>query len=218
MSESSDRNRRVIAGLNGQLSRALEKLNYKQRAFVLEYGLDFNGIRAVKSAGYSGNGLAGQLDRLLKNPDVKHAISIIEERDTSRFTVQREEVLMHLYFLATRTLDDFYDEDGNLITNPNDLNQRAKACVDSIKQKTHYGNDGNVVRKDFEYKISPKSTGLEMAMRHKGLFAAEKTEHTINIDFSLLANLEPPSDSIENRIEVEGRVIPVSDDEGKTSQ
>ncbi len=210
MSELDDRNRRVTAGLNGQLARALEKLTYKQRAFVLEYGLDFNGIRAVKSAGYSGSGLAGQLDRLLKHPQVKHAISIIEERDAGRFLIQREEVLMHLYFLATRTMDDFY-KDGEMITNVNELNERAKACVDSIKQKTHYDDEGNIVRKDVEYKISPKSTGLEMAMRHKGLFAPERTEHTMNIDFSLLANLEPPKDAIEERIDsvkplmVEGR-------------
>lgn len=87
-------------------------LSPKQRAFVEEYLIDFNGTRAAERAGYGGSDsvLAAQASRLLKN--VKIAKQIADHFRTR--AMSSEEVLARLAEQARADHSLYLKEDGSI--------------------------------------------------------------------------------------------------------
>lgn len=164
----------ALSEIGGHLS----KLPDKQRRFVAEYLVDHNGSRAVVAAGYSKNQPSTQAAKLLKNPRIARIIGKIEKEDIEDLKLDRLEVLKQLYFALTRTLDDFCDESGRLVTDITKLSERAKNTVDGIEQEIYTDHEGNQTIKN-KLRLIPKAKIIEMAMKHKGLFEPGKVDMTV---------------------------------------
>ena len=77
---------------------ALDSLTKKQRAFVLEYPVDFNGAAAAKRAGYQGNdaALAVTASRLLRHPKVNPLIRLLTSSTADEMGYTREWLLKQI--------------------------------------------------------------------------------------------------------------------------
>lgn len=148
--------------------------------FIAEYLIDYNASRAAKAAGYSSTS-AGT--KLLAKPLVKQIIAAKERQTVKKLELTREEVLKQLYFAATRSAADFCDSSGKIITNIHLLDERAQNTIDGIEQTVFIDAEGNETIKT-KLKLVPKATAIDLAMKHKGLFASTKFEgevrHTLN--------------------------------------
>jgi len=165
----------------------LERMTDKERHFVLLYCVNHNASEAAREAGYAHPGSAGS--KLLKRKHIQRAIGRAEAIMIENVGIKAEEVLYQLLCCLTRSLDDFTDEAGKLITDVRELTPRAKNSVDSVKQKVTEREhaDGSITRYiENELKLVPKANALQMAMQHKGLFAPEKVEQLLNIDWDRL--------------------------------
>ena len=123
---------------------------------------------------------------------LKSSLKHSGRRDIEEFEIQRHEILWNLWACAVRNGKQFVDERGKLLItsqNINDLPDEVTAAIDSIKQrrKVFHLEDGSEVEEiQTEVKLVPKAAALEMAMKHKGLFAAEKTDVKVSLDFDQL--------------------------------
>jgi len=178
------------------------QLNDKQTRFVMEYLKDSNGTRAAKAAGYSSPTTASS--KLLKKPLIARAIGRAQQIMVQNLGLDAEEVIYNLWCCVTRTLDDFIDEDGKLISNVNKLTDRAKRAVDGIDQEitiTHNRDGTRTEKIRNKLKLVSKSSVLDMAMKHKGLFAEEKVMNTVAFKWDELYQHDPKEDLIEQEID-----------------
>ncbi len=168
------------------------KCSEREIRFVLEYLVSYSGTKAALAAGYSKKSAGVQGQKTLARPRVKKLIEALRKRDIKEFEIQRHEILWNLWACAVRNGKQFVDERGKLLItsqNINDLPDEVTAAIDSIKQrrKVFHLEDGSEVEEiETEVKLVPKAAALEMAMKHKGLFAAEKTDVKVSLDFDQL--------------------------------
>lgn len=92
------------------------KLNAKQKRFVEEYLVDFNGSAAYQRAGYAARGNAAEVNaaRLLRNAQVQQAIAAGQAALSERTEITQEMVLERWWQIAT--------------ADPNDLVQFRRTC------------------------------------------------------------------------------------------
>lgn len=162
-------------------SRELEKkCTDQQKRFIEYYLATMDAKKAAIEAGYSKATADQQGKRLLKKTHIARIIGMRQTQLVNKLELSREEVLTQLYYVVTRNAGDFADDEGKLITDVSKLNERAKACVDGIKQTSRilYGPDGEILGEEIktELKISPKIPAIDMAMKHEGLFPKESQE------------------------------------------
>ena len=72
------------------------ELTDRQKKFVTEYAVDFNGTQAVIRAGYSKTGAAVTANRLLINPKIKAAIKLEVDKGVEKAALSKEWVLSEL--------------------------------------------------------------------------------------------------------------------------
>jgi len=166
--------------------RGSNKLTDRELRFAMEYLIDFNAKRAAREAGYKGKdkSLGVMACKVLARPRVAALIGKLRREQLAELELSRREILEQLYYLATRSGTDFVDEKGILIENINDLPKRAQEAIDGIEQEitTITYDDGSEVQKvKTKLRLVPKATALDMAMKHKGMFAAEKHDHRVMV-------------------------------------
>lgn len=188
------------------------KLSDKQWRYCQEYCIDGNGTRSAIAAGYGTAGAPKASSRLLKQYNVKAMIGKIQGLQSEKYTIQRDEILMHLAACATREAKDFVDEDGHLlIDNINDLPDAVSFAVDTIKQRKYVRTDkdgSTTTTYEWDVKLADKMKALHMAMEHKGLFAATAVEHTIQFPWDQINGPPDAHDPIEQKIlDVESKAI-----------
>lgn len=192
----------------------LKKMTDKERAFCLEYMVDYQGTRSVIAAGYSKKGASVMAIKLLKRSHIKAYLGKAQRLQREERKVDSDEILDHLVSCVTRDGKDFVDEHGKLRVNMNELPDNVTRAVDGIKQKrkVYTYEDGTTVEEiETELKLVPKAAALDMAMKHKGLFAPE--EHKVlstTVDWDKLLEAGERGngyvDPIEARIEAEGNI------------
>ena len=192
----------------------LGRISDKMRLFALEYLVDYNGTQAAIRAGYSKKTASVRATKLLKNPVIKAFLGKFERESQEKFEIQRNEILMHLAACATRDGRDFVDKDGKpLLTsqNINDLPKSITCAIDGIKQKRKSWRDPEGTEYEeieTELKLVSKASALDMCMKHKGLFAVEKTEQTVTLNWdSLVDQGSKREDPIQKRLEQETQTI-----------
>lgn len=163
------------------------KLTDKQKAFVTEYVKDFNGKRAAEAAGYSQPPQAAA--QLLKKPDIKAAIGRHHKDNENLSILERSRVLEELKFIVERNVKDLVDENG-IVRELHELPDAVARAIDGIKVRQIFDADGEVCGQTIEIKLVPKLPAIELAMKHLGMFEAEKVEHsgTIRFDWDALLN------------------------------
>lgn len=154
------------------LKKAMEKLTPRQQEFCRHWFTCFCAKEAARLAGMGSPGQYGP--RLLKKKRISRVIFLMDQERNKKAEVSIEMFLEQLYYLSTREVGEFFDDDGKPIE-PKDLPKRAAACVDGftvfekVDKKT-----GEVVSRKIDYKLSPKQPALDLVARHKGLIAAVK--------------------------------------------
>lgn len=191
------------------------KLNACQQKFVLELlalGM-VNCAEAVRRAYPNCKNPAQYATKLLKMPRIQAVLGKTMQEDVERLQLDRDLVLKHLYFAVTANRAGLFDEKGIMVLNHqvvdgevvgstiHDLPEALQQCINGIKQRVkRYEVDGAMVEVvETELKFIPKESAIEMAMKHKGLFAPEQHEHKLTIDWATMMN--PPQG--ENVIEAE---------------
>ena len=178
------------------------RLTDKERKFVAEYPIDFNGRRAVVAAGYSKKGATVMACKLLKKPRIKAALGKLLRQDLEEVELERHEALRQLVYALTREQRDFFDAKTGLPLHPHDLPDRCQSIVDGFKAKVlHTAEDGSRLE-EIEYKLTPHAAAREQAMKHKGLFTAEIHEHKLVLDLQALSRDDSDGklDAIEAKI------------------
>mgnify|MGYP001565565192 CR=1 FL=1 len=157
----------------------------KERAFVSEYLKDWNATQAAVRAGYAKKGASNTAWTLLQRAHVQQAIGALTKAKLDKYEVDPQEILYHLICCVTRRRSDFeyplgHERQGQLKDHW-DINDRADCAVDAIEQevlwetiKKNEDDDGTTTTKlvKTKLKIVPKATAMDMAMKHKGLYAA----------------------------------------------
>lgn len=164
------------------------KLTVKQKIFVDEYLIDFNGTRAYKIAypNVKNDNTAGQLaSRLLKNAKIG---PYIEERmkDRQRRTeITQDRVLNELAKIAFADIKDYLeyrtektvvseDVDGTPIVDYKQIVDLmdSKDVDTSVVQEVSISKDGT-----FKFKMYDKQKALADVGKHLGMFV-DKVEHS----------------------------------------
>lgn len=187
----------------------------RERRFVLEYLLDKNGTQAALRAGYSKGSAANIAHKLLKDPIVKAYIGALEKKDVEQLGVDRLMVLERLIEALNWEARDLVDEKGRALK-PHELPDRVQRQVDGFEQEVFEKelSDGTILRTvHTKYKMTPRATAREQAMKHKGLFAPEEynVNHIIRRDFVEALQQPIPVDVIEQKLLTEQKRLEEKD-------
>lgn len=176
-----------------------KRLTDKMQRFVAEYLVDYNGSRAARAAGYKQPSMVAA--KLLKHPLVSKAVGNGRRKQLERLELTRKNIIYHLACCALRDPLDLCDKNGRIVINDmRELPEHIRACIDGIKVKQDFDDDGKVVGQTIELKLVGKQGCIDLAMKHKGLFAAEKHETKHSLDWDALYGADGVPDTIEGKL------------------
>lgn len=183
-----------------------KSISGKEKLFVDHYLANgMNAVEAAIAAGYSKSTALAGAQNILNRPHIKKLLEIKAKRVSEKLELTTEEILKQLYFITTRDVRDFVDEDGVQLP-ISKLNERAAMCVDGFEQEVIEWVDletGKPVRKiKNKLKLVSKASAIDMAMKYRGLFAPQQSELTVKgtLDFKALVearNKEEGEDRVE---------------------
>lgn len=150
----------------------------RMRRFCLEYLIDKKPKAAAIRAGYKATHADVTAAKLLRNPIIKAFLGKVERLDVEKLELDRLEVLRQLYYMLSRRADDFVAEDGS-VKPIHEMSDRAQSVIDGYEVEERFtkdcdGEDVRIVKT--KLKLSPKATAVDMAMKHKGLFAPDRVD------------------------------------------
>lgn len=186
---------------------ALDKLNPRERIFVTEYAADGNASRAAEEAGYSFGGAAGA--KLVKRPAIQAALKEVLQPILKKNELTVERLAEQLANYNFRSIKDFVDDKGYLITKVSDLPDLAAQCIESweVEEIWEYNSEEHqreVVGQKVKVKLVSKAKMQELAMRYMKMVGAETVinqdnrQQTVNIGNVLWEQAQQP---IENVVE-----------------
>jgi phage terminase small subunit len=184
----------------------IDKLTDKQREFINQYLIHRDSTKAAKAAGYKPGNASQQGAKLMSNPIINRVIGVRERKHGEEQDLKGSDVILQLFYCVTRNARDYVDEDGKIVTNVNELNDRACAAIDGIEQDVRiiYGPDGEIVGEQIKTKLKlvPKASAIDMAMKHKGLFDPEIEREALELPWDkLYADGSNDPDEIEELLE-----------------
>jgi hypothetical protein len=91
-----------------------------------------------------------------------------------KVSLSRRVILEQLYFALTRKIKDLVDTDGKPLP-VSELPDSCQSIIDGLEVTEHTDAEGNTTVTT-KYKLTPHAVAREQALKHKGLFAAEKHE------------------------------------------
>jgi len=155
---------------------AFDKLNNRQKIFVLEYVKDLNGTQAAIRAGYSKKTAVKIASENQTKPDIKAAINekiteILNDKEELILKTQRE--LECLAFSDMKDYVDFDDENYRFkVTNESDT--RAIKSI-KIKRRLEKGNNEKVFEvEEIDFDLHGKKGALDSLKQMLGI--ADKLE------------------------------------------
>ncbi|MCT4534492.1 terminase small subunit [Halodesulfovibrio sp.] len=156
-----------------QQKGAGKTLSVKQRRFVDEYLLDYNGRLAACRAGYAQKSAGATATRLLALPEIMQAISRKQAQRAQRTEITQDAVVRELAAVGFATLKDVCAwDDGHLtLRNSQDINSAQAASIAEITETVT--SRGGTVR----VKQHSKLKALEMLAKHVGLYDPPEVEH-----------------------------------------
>ena len=164
----------------------------KMRRFVLEYLLlkaqgNDSPQQAAINAGYPKKSAAQHGYKLLRHPIIKAYIGKLERQDVEELELSRHEILLQVWYAATREARDFVDPKTGLMLLPHQLPDRVQTIIDGFEQdiEEHTNEDGTIRKIKMKYKLTPHAAAREQWLKHKGLFPSEKVEHKGQIDIGV---------------------------------
>lgn len=177
------------------------RLTDKQRRFVAAYIKSGNAAKACIEAGYSAKTAAKQGAVLLKMPLVEIAVGKGTKTILDEEKIDATIILKELFNLLTRDVGEMLDSNGS-VKSIADMSPRERSAIDGFEIEEYTDEDG-IGRVKTKIRLSPKATAVDMALKHKGLYAAIIEKHKISIDWDEMArptDHENEPDVIENRL------------------
>lgn len=167
-----------------------KKLSVKQRRFVDEYLIDYNGRLAACRAGYAQKSAGTTAARLLAMPEIVQEVSARQAQRIQRTEITQDAVVRELAAVGFATLKDVCTwDDGHLtLRNSQDIDSTQAASIAEITETAT--SRGGTVR----VKQHSKLKALEMLAKHVGLYDAPEVEHGSN-------SLEELSPVLKKRLE-----------------
>lgn len=147
----------------------------KQRAFVDEYLIDFNGTQAAIRAGYSSKTANEQAAGLLAKLSIQKLLAERKAARVQRTEITQDRVLQELARLAFLDIRKAFNEDGSLkpIQDLDDETAAAIAGIDVVEMAgaAGIGGDGieHIPLQTKKIKLAEKKGALELLMRHMGM-------------------------------------------------
>ena len=203
-----------------------ERVTDKEYRFAIEYMVDMNGEQAAIRAGFSPKSARQQAAKMLKRPAVAEIVRRKKAAQVERLGLKADEVLYHLWCMATRTRDDFVDpETGQLRSDPSRWTERGSACLDGfdIEERTIETDQGEIQQKKTKVKLTPKTAAVDMALKHLGQYKLDNEQRpnvvVLDLESIRMRGRRPdPTDARIAALETDVRRIPAPtsprDDDG----
>lgn len=172
----------------------------RERMFVAEYCVDFNGTRAAIAAGYAKRTAPVMACKLLKKPKIKQAIGNVQHNLIRKKGLEREEVLQKVAENLHRDLSQLADENGYFHGTLDQIPKECYSWIDGFEVYQDFNKEGEIVGQKIKVKISPNAAIQDIAMKHIGGYAAEKVETTHSLNWEDLFNPPKESDDVEDEI------------------
>lgn len=155
-------------------------LTAKQRAFVAEYVLHFDGKRAAIAAGYSEDSAAPIASQQLNKTKIQKAIAEVLDDYGLKHDNLKKRVLAQLACLAFSDITDYQVWNGDYATlkDSESLTRKQRAAIQQVKVTTVTKEDE--ARHTVELKLCSKEKALELLGRHLGMFT-DKIEHKMPV-------------------------------------
>lgn len=184
--------------------KALDLLTPREQIFVTEYAKDSNATRAARVAGYGTPQPASQ--KILARPKVKAALKELLSPILKKNELTVERLAEQLANYNFRTIKDFVDNRGYLITKVSELPDVAAQCIESweVEEIWEYNSEEHqreVVGQKVKVKLVSKAKMQELAMRYMKMVGAETNvtvndNRQVNIGEVLWGQLQQPVDNI----------------------
>ena len=152
------------------------ELTEKQKRFVEEYLVSFDGTRAAINAGYAEKYANRQAYTLLQNPQVQEYLREARADLRKRTEIKQEDVINELaavaFFDMTKTVEiSIVDDTAVILHKPtSELTEQERKAIASIRR----GRNG------IEIKAHDKNNALKLLGEHLGIF--EKNEDDKRLD------------------------------------
>lgn len=183
----------------------VKKMTDRERAFCAEYPKDHNATQAAIRAGYSRNTAQVTGSKLLAKAHIQNQIGKAERVHLENVGMKVEEVLEQIHSALTREGTDYVDEATGELVPIHKLSKRARQAIDGIEQEVTIIERENMPPMKViktKLKLVPKASAMDMAMKHFGAYAAEKSETTtkVTFEFDSLTKPNPRPDLVEEQI------------------
>lgn len=189
----------------------MSKLTDQQRTFVFQLlgDAEFNPTEAARKAKYAQPSTAAY--KLLAKKEIQAVLGKKMKEREDRLEITADRVLKELACIAFRDPIELCDENGRIsLDDLRKIPEHTRRAIESIKQKTRtlyseHEESGQEV--EVEMKFAAKLGALELLMKHLGMFAAEKKDISMSLDWDALLGTgkegpetDADDDPIESRI------------------
>lgn len=181
-----------------------KKRTPKQKRFIDEYVIDFNGTAAAIRAGYSPTSAKVIANELLTKPDIYAEVQAKIEAMTNKADITKERILLEMRRLALFDVRSLYDENGHPLP-VHLLSDDAAAAINGL-DVVSIGNSDVGVGQVMKYKIPDKNKALESLAKILGYLdrttelerlQTEKLKKEIEAQFGDEIEFEPATIIIE---------------------
>jgi len=168
------------------------ELTEKQKAFVREYLVDFNGTQAAIRAGYAKNSASQEGSRLLANDKVSAYVRKAIDKRAKRTEITADNVLRELACIVFSDMREYvtFDNGGMVIKSSDDLTEEQTHCISEVSDCEFKGE------RKRSFKLHDKVKAIDMSLRHLGLYL---DKHKVELDGKVSF-----SDVIKRAIEKDG--------------
>lgn len=156
------------------------ELTERERRFVQEYLIDFNGAKAAQRAGWPKTGAAVQASRELRKVHVSDAIEAGQEKQGRRKGIKAEKVINELVRIAFSDLRRVasWNGEGIVYTDSDDLDDDTSAAIQAIEDKTttrrEQGTNDEIEKREIKIKLYDKVRALELLSKYLGLLKEDQ--------------------------------------------
>jgi phage terminase small subunit len=196
MTDTSTKRKQPPVANGGRLPITAENpfgLTEMCRLFVIEYGKDFNLMRAAIAAGYSPGSAMSQSYKLLQRPEVQAAIGkSLEDRRArvqekfSGAQLKADRVLLEIARISFADLRLLYDEDG-IIKPIQEWPDDIAHAVSKIETEEILEYDPITKEKVFvgyrrKITLNDKNSALEKLMKHLGQYEQDNLQKQMKMN------------------------------------
>ena len=149
-------------------------LTAAQMMFVREYLIDFNGAAAARRAGYNGEALDVQVQKLLKTPAVQDAIVGMMKDRCQRLEVTGDMIVAELAKIAFSDITELTEWTDNQVTLKESVNLPTSITRAIAEVSQAPTSEGMAVR----VRMYDKMAALSLLAKHTGVIGTTKHIHT----------------------------------------